>query len=175
MLMSVSSCISTKWYKTLENKSALNDDLARLNGIYSNMPESYSDTVDFNRNPYDLYQLLFKSDKGYEYDEPRNYSGNIKIEAVSDRKIKASYIIGDTIIKEKIISGKLKHDVFSVKRKVFALFLIVFNFYKESKSSIYLDANGDLVVYNAIDAYGQILFASGGGENSHSGKFHRIQ
>ena len=84
-------------------------------------------------------------------------------------------MIGDTVLEEKIISGKLKHDIFSVKRRLRFLFLLVVNYYNEIKPSIYLDSDGNLVVYNAKSIFGNILFMSGGGDNGKEGKYKKLE
>ena len=175
MLISMTSCaVSTQWYKTLENKSGLNGDLTLLNGIYDNMPDNYNDSIDFNSNPYPLYTLLFEPDRIYKWGEYRSYDGTIKLEVISDKKIKISYIRGDSVRKEKIISGKLKHNIFSVKRRVMFLPFIVFSYYTELKPSIYLDDKGNLVVHNGRYVFMNILLMSGAGDSSEGGRFLRI-
>lgn len=175
ILFSTSSCAtSTKWYRTVENKSELKGGITALNGMYSNRPANYNDSIGINQNAYPLYTLLFEPYKDYEWDEYRGYGGHIKIEAISDKKIKVYYMVGDKVLEEKTISGTIKYNIFSVRRKILFIPLIVFSFFRELKTSIYFDKKGDLVVYNDKCAYANILFMSGGGENGHEGTFSRI-
>lgn len=167
------SCLSTKWYKNLEEVSTLEPDLVNLNGIYYNLPVNYDleKGVNFNADP--LYSLLFKPYKNYTWGEPRDYAGKIKIEVLSKKKIKASYIVNDEIVETKIISGKMKNKVFSVKRKVRCIFLLFFDYYYEVKPVIYLDEEDNLVVYNDIYSFANVLIASGGGEGGEGGRYSR--
>jgi len=172
LFFAFSSCISTKWYKTHSGVLNLDNDLQRLNGVYYNIPS----TIDEN-NPndyYPLYTLLFKRDKVYRWNEIRDYSGKIKFDVISNKKIKVSYLIDDLIVEEKMITGKLTGNIFSVKRQICFVFLLFFNFYNEVKTSIYLDEKNELVVTKQRYAFGNILIASGGGEDGTGGGYARI-
>lgn len=168
------SCVSSKWHKDISDSAYLENNLANLNGIYNNIPSSYDVLKGVNFNPNPLYALLFNPDKVYNWDEERNYSGRIKIEAISNKKIKVYYIVDDKVVDEKVISGKLKNNIFSVNKKFRFLFLGFFNYYHETKSTIYLDINDELYVYNDIFSFANVLIASGGGDKGFGGSFSRI-
>jgi len=167
-----SSCISTKWHKTNSGALNLDNDLQHLNSVYYNAPL----TIEEKNNPndyYPLYALLFERDKIYEWNEFRDYSGKIKIDVISNKKIKVSYLIDDLIVEEKMITGKLTGNIFSSKRRIRFLFLMVFNYYNEVKTSIFLNEDNELVVIKQRYAFGSILFASGGGDDGTSGHYAR--
>ena len=168
LLFAFNSCISTKWYKTSSGVLNLDNDLQHLNGVYDNAP------ITTEEDYYPLYALLFKRDKVYRWDEVRDYSGKIKIDVISNKKIKVSYLIDDLIVEEKMITGKLTGNIFSAKRQIFFLFLLVVNGYNEVKTSIYLNENNELVVIKQRFSFGNVLIASGGGEGGSSGKYARI-
>ena len=126
------------------------------------------------RNSLPLYVLLFNRDKIYRWDEIRDYPGKIKIDVISNKKIMVSYLIDDLIMEEKMISGKLTGNIFSAKRQIRFVYLMVFNYYNEVKTSIYLNDKGELVVIKQRSSFASILIASGGGDGGTSGKYARI-
>ena len=171
LFLAFNSCaVSTKWYK---NASAinLNNDLQHLSGVYYNAPLTIKEN---SSNSYPLYVLLFKHDKIYEWNEFRDYSGKIKIDVISNKKIKVSYLVDELIIEEKMITGKLTDNIFSVKRQIRFLPLLFFNYYGEVKTSIFLTEKNELIVDKGRYVFANILFMSGGGDFSTGGKYARI-
>ena len=171
LLFTLNSCmVSTKWYK---NASAINldNDLQHLSGVYYNAPLTMEEN---RRSNYPLYALLFKRDKIYAWNEFRDYSGKIKIDVISNKKIKVSYLVDDLIIEEKMITGKLTDNIFSVKRQIRFLPLLFFNYYGEVKTSIFLTEKNELAVDKGRYAFANILFMSGGGDSRTGGEYARI-
>jgi hypothetical protein len=168
-LYTLSSCVSSTYYSGASN---LGDNLQHLNGVFYNTP-----TVIVNNHPdsYPLYVLLFKRDKTYTWDEVRDYSGKIKIDVISDKKLKASYLMDDIVVDEKMITGKLTGNVFSTKRSIRCLFLLFVNLYSEVKTSIYLNKKDELVVNKQWYVFANILIASGGGDGGTGGTFARVR
>ena len=170
LLFAFNSCISTKWHKNHSSALDLDNDLQHLNGVYYNAPLTMEEN---NPNSYPLSVLLFERDKIYRWNETRDYSGKIKIDVISNKKIKMAYLIDDLIVEEKMITGKLTSNIFSSKRQVRFLFLMVFNYYNEVQTSIFLNEDNELVVIKQRYAFGSILFASGGGDGGTSGHYAR--
>ena len=171
LFFTLNSCaVSTKWYK---NASAINldNDLQHLSGVYYNAPLTMEEN---SSNSYPLYVLLFKRDKIYNWNELRDYSGKIKIDVISNKKIKVSYLVDELIIEEKMITGKLTGNIFSVKRKRLFLPLLFINYYGEIKTSIFLTEKNELVVDKGRYVIANVLLMSGGGDSSTGGKYARI-
>jgi hypothetical protein len=174
LLFAFSSCISTKWHHNYPYALHLENDLQHFNGVYDNAPLKIEKNDPYS---YPMYALLFKTDKIYTWDEIRDYSGKIKMEVVSDKKIKVSYLIDDLIVAEKMIKGKLTGNIFSAKRQIRFLVLVLVNFYGEVKLSIYLNEKGELVVRKERFGWGNILILSGGstdGGTNTGGRYARI-
>ena len=170
LFLAFNSCVvPTNWVKN----SAINldNDLQHLSGVYYNAPLTIKENDSFS---YPLYALLFKRDKMYTWNEFRDYSGKIKIDVISNKKIKVSYLVDDLIIEKKTITGKLIGNTFSLKRQIRFVPLLFFNYYGEVKTSIFLTEKHELAVDKGRYAFANILFMSGGGDSRTGGKYARI-
>lgn len=137
-------------------------NLSVLDGTYSNTHADYVDNI--TGKP--LYTFLFEPFRDYKWQEVRDYSGEIKLKALSDKKLSVEYRVGDKIINQRTLKGKIVGNNFVVKRKISVIpfFPIVWS-YKERLISISLTPENYLRVTNGRDGASGVLIMVGGGFN----------
>lgn len=115
IIFSSYSCVSAKY--VIGKDSVLKDDLKILDGIYENTPADY---VDAQRGE-PLYDLFFNQSKKYNWVEMRQYGGKIRLEALSNKKLKVEYLLGDSVAESKTVKGKIRGNYFVMGRKIFGI------------------------------------------------------
>jgi len=143
-LVVLTSCVSTT--KLIKERSTLSDNISLLNGIYENIAIDASDDP---KSEHSLYVLLFKNfhQSNPYYNKDQDYEGKIRINVISDEKIRVDYIVNDNVIKSKIFKGELNDNFFVVKRKwrLFGI-PILLGVYDESKIAIGLENDNYLLI-----------------------------
>ena len=173
LFFTLNSCaVSTKWYKNAKTLD-LDNNLQHLSGVYYNAPLTTNES--FPGSYYPMYDLLFKHNKIYAWNEYRDNIGKIKLDVISNKKIKATYLIDDQIIKQKTITGKLKGNIFSVRRSRRFFPLLFINYYGEFKTSIFLNEENDLIIDKGRYVIVNVLLMSGGGDSSTGGRYVRVK
>jgi hypothetical protein len=164
--ITLTSCLSTK--KLIKNDSFLENNISALNGIYENVAVTASDVVKSERSLY----LLFFNNNHYD----KNNEGQIKIKAVSDRKIQIDYIVEDEIRKSQKFKGKIKNNFFVIERKWKLLGLPpILGFYYESKIAIGLSEDDLLYIRKGTYDIGGLIFFVAGYEEYESWLFKKIR
>jgi len=80
-----------------------------LNAVYLNTP------LDSVTNSDPIFNSLWFQISGFRYDRKRQpswRSQTVKFESISDKRLKASLFLGDSLIKQKTMKGKLKEGYF---------------------------------------------------------------
>lgn len=152
-----SSCISNKKFLIETGASQIQNELSVLNGVYENTPADYRSP----KGGYPLNIMLFNQFHEYNWNEVRDFSGKIILTALSNKKLKADYIVGDSVVKSKILKGKIQKNYFVLKKKIRPLGIPVPPLpfvYKERKSAIGLSKENFLVVLQEGYNYGHFLF-----------------
>ncbi len=139
----LSSCLSTK--ELIKGDSLLENDIHVLNGMYKNVAVN----VDNPKSEQSLYLLLFKNYHRQmpSYNKDKDYEGNIKIEVLSDKKIRVDHIVNGCIKKSRTYKGRIKNDFFVIKRKWIIIGVPpVLGGYDESKLAIGISKDGYLYI-----------------------------
>lgn len=151
------SCISLKDMNSLEPKIINSGDQKKLDGVYSNQP---TDSV--NIDGYDLRTLLLRPFYNYSLEEEKNYSGEIELKQISDKKLKVSYLKNGEVKESKNLKGKFKNGFFSVRRKLIPIGIpLIFYVYLERRIMIGLD-DDKLIIKTRKYAFAQILLLFAG-------------
>lgn len=167
LLLFISSCSVLKPPVEPDLKVKLNEDnLKLLNGTYNRVP---SDTSSSNAN--DLFWLF--SLKGYNSDKGEDF---VSLNVEDERHIKVSLIKKDSVIRTKIFKGKIRNNSFEFNRRIRVLPVIVATIYQDSKISIGLLGNGNLIVDAKCMTYGLTLFILpiGGVEKEYNSQIERV-
>jgi len=154
------SCLSTR--KLTEGNSSIGDNIGILDGTYENIPAGYSSEY-FNILPLSDYIFHPYRDYSHYYKKEVDYSGKIRIKAVSDKKIQVDYIKGDSVLKSKILKGSMKNNFFTMRRKWRIIGIpVIFGIYEENKLAIGRSNSGFLQIHKGRDHVGGIIGMAGG-------------
>jgi hypothetical protein len=135
------------------NSNALNE----LNGVYSNQP---MDSIIFDGS--DLKTLLLKPFYTYASDEERDFTGEIELNQLSDKRLMVSYTDETGVRESKTLKGKFENGFFTVRRKFRPIGVpIIWYSYQERRILIGLEDN-NLIIKTGRYEFGQLLLIFNG-------------
>jgi len=137
----MSSCAALKPDKYVNGQIELtNKNLNLLNGKYSRISANQSKSGDLFWNLYT---------KGYNLgDEKLCY---VKLNVINNKRIEVSLLKNDSLIKSKILKGKIKNGYFEFRKRILVLPTIFLNTFRTTKFRIGILNNSNLTTdYNQI-------------------------
>ncbi len=130
------SCSTLKYINPNDNRSTLmQTSLSSLNGDYEIL------SVDTSRTTLD-FALTFK--KYRRFDIKSNYKVSLK--AIDNQHIETSIFKNDTLLKTKVLKGKIENNYFCFNIKKLSPFYFIFNVFGNKKTRIGKLESGDLLV-----------------------------
>lgn len=144
----LTSCATLKLDKLVGGQIELTkENLILLNGKYNRIStrETESETGD-------LFWNLFT--KGYNIGDKKLC--NIELKVIDEKNIEVTLMKNDSLIKSKVLKGKIKNGYFEFKKRVFILPTIFLNTFRTTKFRV-----GILENYNLTTDYNQISFGTG--------------
>ncbi len=108
------------------------------------------------------------------WDEIPDFTGQIKIEFMSNKLLLCTYINSDSVIETKKFKGKIKNGYFCFNRKIkyFGLPLLYLS-YKQRDRYIGFDSNGNIISRCFRYDFGNIFILSGGGKSGFGGLYKK--
>ncbi len=135
-IFTLTSCATLKSDKLVDGQVELTkENLNLLNGKYSRNPVNQSE-----KWKGDLFWNFFT--RGYNVGADSLCS--VKIRVVDERNLDVTLLKNDSIIKSKVIKGKLKNGYFEMKRRIFFIPAIYLNIFRTTKFRIGLLENQSL-------------------------------
>lgn len=169
LLLILTSCVQTKKIIETPIEPGLDFKLAELNGLFSNQP------VNLNQNGGDpLGKFFFNQMKTYQWSEPIDLEGKIKINVKDQQTLKIQFWKGNSLMCENEVSGKIKDNFFALDRQVQLIgFPFIYFFYRESRILLSTDNEGNLIVKQGRAHIGNILIATFGNYDYLNYKFEK--
>lgn len=166
LAIAVSSCYThRKLSKISDYKPALFDK-SQLEGLYENaVPDDPN---------YSLWEDLYKhkSLKKIAFDP---YRTQVELVVLSEKLVQANLYRSGMLEDSIQLKGKIKDGYFVVNRKFFLLPLPIFYFYKENKTILGNDIEGNLILTQGHqDYYVLFLTLTGGDSNSVSARYMKL-
>jgi len=141
------SCSSLKLCVQNEDKIELSQsNINLLNGKFANDSFLNKDSIQGS-----LYWNFF--DRGHNSKDSVEY---IKLEVLNTKKIKVSYFDGDTIVRSKVLKGKIRNGYFEFHKKYLIIPALYVNVFRNRSFRISILTNGNL-----ITDYNQVSFGTG--------------
>jgi hypothetical protein len=128
----------------LLNPITRNDSLQVLTSHDLNKFDGDYEIISVDTSHITLLYALANSTKDYPRQADKNDKMNLK--AIDDRHLKASVYHNGSVLKTKIIKGRLSQNYFQFKLKKLAPFLFIINGYSTQVNRIGLLRNGDLLL-----------------------------
>lgn len=142
------SCATLKSDKLVDGQIKLtNENLNLLNGKYSRISTSETES-----ETGDLFWNLYT--KGYNVGEKKLC--NVELKVIDEKKIEVSLMKNDSLIKSKILKGKIKNGYFEFKKRTFILPTIFLNTFRTTKFRVGILENSNLTT-----DYSQVSFGTG--------------
>ena len=168
-ILTLTSCVQTKKVIQTPIKPALDFEVIELNGSFSNRP------IDLNQNGGDpLGKFVFNQLKTYEWTEPIDLQGKIKIDVIDQHTLNIEFWKENSLICETKVSGKVKGSYFQLKRKIRPIgFPFIYFIYQESKILLSTDNEGNLILKQGRADFGNILIFTAGDYQYVNYKFEK--
>lgn len=139
----LTSCATLKSDKYVDGQIELtNQNLNLINGKYTRNPVNQSE-----KWKGDLFWNFYT--RGYNVGADSLCAVELKI--IDERRLNVTIMKNDSIIKSKILKGKIKNGYFEMKRRVFFIPTIYLNVFRTTKFRIGILENDNLTTdYNQI-------------------------
>lgn len=163
----LSSCYSTKKLIAESKKKSTEFSTKNLNGVYQNLINSNS--------KIGLWNLL-ADNKTFKGDTlAPNKNSYVKLELISNSKLKVSLIENSLIVKDMEFDGKIVDNYFSIQKKLILIPVPALFFHRERKTILSNDTNGNLNLTRGYKNAAWFLFMAGDYGGISNYEFERIK
>ena len=141
LTISLTSCYSTQKLIDKSTNTPTKFSKEKINGIYKNRIEGYTRTGLWN---------ILADNKSFQLDTTAVQENSfVAIKLVDDTTIRATLIENDTPSKQMEFKGNIVGNYFSIKKKLLLIPIPAIFLYKERKTIIGTNSNGNLIITRA--------------------------
>lgn len=127
------------------------------------------------RSKEDLYWYAFEGVMNYQ--SYADSTGSITFKVIDKKHIEVSYVKRDTLVKRKIIKGKIKNGYFIFNRKYLFIPMLFTNLYRDRTFRVGLLENGNMITDYNLVSFGtaMIIFPFRENTREYNVEFRRIE